>query len=442
MRNEVVSVKGSALVFALLVMILMSAVFLVTLSVYKKVERDYITELKKIMVFNVTRSTLETVYEYLKSKPDKLRAYLGEFQAELKEFPGTVKLVLSEIGEDNYKLTCTSVLDEFTDTQTIVFRKKSNLFSYAVVALGKLNLSNVAEIYGNVLYRGESKLSVPNNFVLNGNLIVEKAELELSNNAVITGNVEVQNSNLTMSNKSRIGSPDKPSIVKVKENVVLRNNSELYGDVYAGGNVESSGTISGQTFENRDDIAFSNPPNFPPPEIPNDLPSPSGELVLWHREQTLTSGTYSYSAVKVQEKSKLIVDTSNSDVILRVGELNVDIDGIIEVKGSNNLIIYVDQKVTFSNNAEFKTPDGGKVFIVSDKNVDISFSNNSSIENLYIYAPGAKVTFSNNASFKGPVVAGDVSLSNNAEFVEPQSVPVEVSGESSADFEIVEWGKD
>lgn len=128
MRNEVVSVKGSALVFALLVMILMSAVFLVTLSVYKKVERDYITELKKIMVFNVTRSTLETVYEYLKSKPDKLRAYLGEFQAELKEFPGTVKLVLSEIGEDNYKLTCTSVLDEFTDTQTIVFRKKAIFF--------------------------------------------------------------------------------------------------------------------------------------------------------------------------------------------------------------------------------------------------------------------------------------------------------------------------
>lgn len=109
-------------------MILMSAVFLVTLSVYKKVERDYITELKKIMVFNVTRSTLETVYEYLKSKPDKLRAYLGEFQAELKEFPGTVKLVLSEIGEDNYKLTCTSVLDEFTDTQTIVFRKKAIFF--------------------------------------------------------------------------------------------------------------------------------------------------------------------------------------------------------------------------------------------------------------------------------------------------------------------------
>lgn len=314
-----------------------------------------------------------------------------------------------------------------------------------MVALGKLNLSNVAEIYGNVLYRGESKLSVPNNFVLNGNLIVEKAELELSNNAVITGNVEVQNSKLTMSNNSRIGSPDKPSIVKVKENVVLHgNNSKLYGDVYAGGNVESSGTISGQTFENRDDIAFSNLPNFPPPEIPNDLPSPSGKLDLQHGEQTLTSGTYSYSAVKVQEKSKLIVDTSNGDVILRVGDggLIVDINGIIEVKGSNNLIIYVDQKVTFSNNAELKTPDGGKVFIVSDKNVDISFSNNSSIENLYIYAPGAKVTLSNNAGFKGSVVAGNVSLSNNVEFVEPQSVPVEVSGESSADFEIIEWGKD
>ncbi|WP_231556577.1 MULTISPECIES: hypothetical protein [unclassified Thermotoga] len=361
----------------------------------------------------------------------------------MKEFPGTVKLVLSEIGGNNYKLTCTSVLDEFTDTQAIVFRRRSVLFSYAVVALGNLHLSNVAEIHGNVLYKGEEKLSVPNNFVLKGNLIVEKAELELSNNAVITGNVEVQNSNLTMSNNSRIGSPDKPSIVKVKGKVVLNNNSELYGDVYAGGNVENSGTISGQIFANQDDLTFSNPPDFPPPEIPDNLPSPSGELVLWHREQTLTSGTYSYSAVKVQEKGKLIVDTSNGDVILRVGELNVDNNGTIEVKGSNNLIIYVDQKVTFSNNAELKTSDGGKVFIVSDKdNVEISFSNNSVMENLYIYAPGANVTFSNNASFKGSVVAYDVSLSNNVEFVEPQSVPVEVSGESSVDFEIIEWGKD
>jgi hypothetical protein len=437
-----VSMKGSALVITLMTMILMTSILLVTLSVYEKVERDYITELKKIMVFNVTRSTLETVYEYLKANPDKLQSYLGEFQAELKEFPGTVKLVLSKEG-DEYKLTCTSVLDGFTDTQAIVFRKRSALFSYAVVALGNLYLSNNAKIHGNVLYRGENKLSVPNNFVLEGNLIVEKAELELSNNATITGNVEVQNSNLTMSNNSCIGSPDKPSIVKVKGNVALNNNPILYGDVYAGGNVENSGTISGQIFANQDDITFSNPPDFPPPEIPDDLPPPSGELVLEDREQTLTSGTHGYSAVKVQKGGKLTVNTSNGDVILRVGELYVDNNGIIEVRGKGNFVIYVDQKVTFSNNAELKTPDGGKVFIVSDKdNVEISFSNNSVMENLYIYAPRAKVTFSNNARFTGSVVARDVSLSNNVEFVEPQSVPIEVSEGSSTDFEIIKWGKD
>lgn len=428
--------KGSALVITLMTMILMTSILLVTLSVYEKVERDYITELKKIMVFNVTRSTLETVYEYLKANPDKLQSYLGEFQAELKEFPGTVKLVLSKEG-DEYKLTCTSVLDGFTDTQAIVFRKRSALFSYAVVALEKLNLSNNAKIHGNVLYRGEEKLSVPNNFVLKGNLIVEKAELELSNNAVITGNVEVQNSKLTMSNNSCIGSPDKPSIVKVKENVVLHNNSELYGDVYAGGNVENSGTISGQIFANQDDITFSNPPDFPPPEIPDDLPPPSGKL----EDRTLTSGTHGYSAVNVQG-GKLTVNTSNGDVILRVGGLYVDNNGIIEVRGKGNFVIYVDQEVTFSNNAELKTPDGGKVFIVSDKNVDISFSNNSSIENLYIYAPRAKVNFSNNARFTGSVVARDVTLPNNVVFVEPQSVPIEVSEGSSTDFEIIKWGKD
>ncbi|MBZ4661611.1 MAG: hypothetical protein JG779_765 [Thermotoga sp.] len=356
-----VSMKGSALVITLMTMILMTSILLVTLSVYEKVERDYITELKKIMVFNVTRSTLETVYEYLKANPDKLQSYLGEFQAELKEFPGTVKLVLSKEG-DEYKLTCTSVLDGFTDTQAIVFRKRSALFSYAVVALGNLYLSNNAKIHGNVLYRGENKLSVPNNFVLEGNLIVEKAELELSNNATITGNVEVQNSNLTMSNNSCIGSPDKPSIVKVKGNV----DPILYGDVYAGGNVENSGTISGQIFANQDDITFSNPPDFPPPEIPDDLPPPSGELVLEDREQTLTSGTHGYSAVKVQKGGKLTVNTSNGDVILRVGELYVDNNGIIEVRGKGNFVIYV----------------------------------------------------------------------------EPQSVPIEVSEGSSTDFEIIKWGKD
>lgn len=413
--------KGSALVITLMTMILMTSILLVTLSVYEKVERDYITELKKIMVFNVTRSTLETVYEYLKANPDKLQSYLGEFQAELKEFPGTVKLVLSKEG-DEYKLTCTSVLDGFTDTQAIVFRKRSALFSYAVVALGNLTLSNNAKIHGNVL--------------------VEKAELELSKNATITGNVEVQNSKLTMSNNSCIGSPDKPSIEKVKENVVLHNNSELYGDVYAGGNVENSGTISGQIFANQDDITFSNPPDFPqdfpPPEIPDDLPPPSGKL----EDRTLTSGTHGYSAVNVQKGGKLTVNTSNGDVILRVGGLYVDNNGIIEVRGKGNFVIYVDQEVTFSNNAELKTPDGGKVFIVSDKNVDISFSNNSSIENLYIYAPRAKVNFSNNARFTGSVVARDVTLPNNVVFVEPQSVPIEVSEGSSTDFEIIKWGKD
>lgn len=97
MQSEMVSMKGSALVITLMTMILMTSILLVTLSVYEKVERDYITELKKIMVFNVTRSTLETVYEYLKANPDKLQSYLGEFQAELKEFPGTVKLVLSKV---------------------------------------------------------------------------------------------------------------------------------------------------------------------------------------------------------------------------------------------------------------------------------------------------------------------------------------------------------
>ena len=63
MQSEMVSMKGSALVITLMTMILMTSILLVTLSVYEKVERDYITELKKIMVFNVTRSTLETVYE-------------------------------------------------------------------------------------------------------------------------------------------------------------------------------------------------------------------------------------------------------------------------------------------------------------------------------------------------------------------------------------------
>jgi len=437
---------GFSLFLSLLILILAFSLVLVAIELYRLSVANYSQQAKLLLASDLAKSGARTLFEWLRENPSKLSELFqeGTRKSFLARLDGSSQELFYETFKSGseYVIKCTAKVGNYERSRSIVFKRVNRGFKYAVVSLGQLSVSNSVKLVGDLLYRGQNKLSIPNDLEIRGNVYATKSDVELSNRATVNGNVYVKEGNLNLSNNSQVRGS-----VYVKKDVSLSNKATVTGDAFSGGRIrtDNNSSIEGQKFQNLQNIADHFPDlqeDYPVPEDPGiDFSKHPEKNLDQRKEEEIHDTKLMFRAIKLSNKAKLILNTRGRDVWVYVRELSVSNNATFEIVGGGTVWFYAE-KIDFNNNSDFLIKDNTRVVFYTHKNADYNFSNNTDLDRMFIYAPNAKVTVSNQAkNLKGAIVAKDVTFSNNTSLVyeEPDFSLGEIVSSLGTDLQLVRW---
>jgi len=305
-------------------------------------------------------------------------------------------------------------------------------FDYALCSFGGLTVSNNSVITGDmyaggaVVFGNNAKVKADPSKDIKGNAF-GKGNLQFDNNGVVEGSVYSQ-----------------------QGDVKLNNNSQVYGDAYAGGDVVLSN--NGKLWQSayaRDDISVGTngiiygdatyvdtitvggggqvkgqkikDPDLVLPDFPVVTPPTLTEINLWmaHYEAEAEEGGIHDGAYTIQNNQTLTLGPIHIK-----GNLVITNNCTITLGG----IVYVDGTITISNNCKIQ----GQGTLVAEGSItaqnsamldmdgipvvmtlgSIEMKNNSTTQAV-LFAPLGTVNLKNNASVFGAVVANGITSNNN-----------------------------
>ncbi|MBC7117317.1 MAG: hypothetical protein H5T93_09860 [Pseudothermotoga sp.] len=210
----------------------------------------------------------------------------------------------------------------------------------------------------------------------------------------------------------------------IKGDVVVSNgvlkahrNAEIHGNVFLKNGSVDGVRVTG-SIRNIPDVRFPLPPD----------PQFNNERNLSGKEITIHESGYKYNLNFQQGKNTLILDTTDASPLwFAVGNLNLDNNTDIEVRGNGTVMIYVEGDITAGNNVQIIIEQNARVLIYSDREGRFEFRNNFSVVKgvksevpgeLYIYAPRKRIEFGNTANpnrpdMIGSIVAKSITVKNN-----------------------------
>lgn len=363
--------------------------------------------------------------------------------------PGTVVNLIAVADEGNHFDSWTgdvgTIADVQSETTTITMNDDYAIsanfhsgppyypgFEYALCSFGGLSVYNNSVITGDmyaggaVVFGNNAKVKADPSKDIKGNAF-GKSSLQFDNNGLVEGNAF-----------SKLG------------DVKLNNNSQVYGDAYAGGDVilSNNGKLWQDAFA-MDDISVGTngiiygdatyvdtitvggggqvkgqkikDPNLTLPEFPEVTPPTQAELDQWmaHYEAEAEEGGIHDGAYTIQNNQTLTLGPIHIK-----GNLVVTNNCTITLGG----IVYVDGTISISNNCKVQgegtlvaegsiTAQNSAMLDLNGMPVVMSLGNiqmkNNSTTQAVLFAPLGTVDLKNNASVFGAVVANGITSNNN-----------------------------
>lgn len=377
--------KGSVLVVTLVVVVFLFMSLTLIISIYNQIINNYSSQQKRLLVSNVARSGAYVLADYYVKNPDKVPAQiLSDLNATLPEFSGQIKYTIIPATRD-LTIKYTASLESFEDTYSLRLVKSGSLYlGAALISKNTLEIENNGKIDGDVE-------------VLNGDLI-------LNNNVQIVGNVYVKGKIVS----AKGGGGSRP---------IIRKNA------YAGGSIDEDVNVYGTKYPNQNPVPFPSQAmnqSFPLPNPPPEKNQPVKSIP----SDSVVRQSGNYGDITIQNKNKIVFDTSNGDLSIYAKNIYFDNQGTIEVTGSGKVKIYFENNVgplgNANNQVTIDIKNGSQILLYSAGSGTMSFKNGLEVkveENtngaLFIYAPKVTLNVQNNFVLKGALITDNLTGGNN-----------------------------
>ena len=197
------------------------------------------------------------------------------------------------------------------------------------------------------------------------------------------------------------------------EDAIFANNDlnisgmrKVYGDLSSNGNIIVGGTTRGvgdmeHPDQNRD---------YPEPQFPDDVPVNGIELNAGQNDETINENKR-FTSIKNKNQSTITFDTN-------VGDLNIIVEGIIEIKGDYDIIGSNRVYIFLDGTGEMKTKNDSdynpnQLFILLSQNSDLTIKTGQRVFGGFIYGPNADITLWSNAEVEGAIIANNFYANGN-----------------------------
>lgn len=204
--------------------------------------------------------------------------------------------------------------------------------------------------------------------------------------------------------------------VYVKNNMNLKNNTDIYGDVI----VASGGSITGNTGNIHGSVTTGDLEVYPTPTPP--VPAGIDDLNITSN-LTLPSPSYpipcTYRNINISSSTTLTVNLPGDTYI--VADSITANNSSIQVNGTGILTVYT-RVFTFKGNV-LAGPNAKVIFKIygSSPSVSVDLSTGSSIFQGMIYGPGVDMSISANTQLNGFIVANNINMSSGGSVTQDTS---------------------
>ncbi|MBO8161922.1 MAG: hypothetical protein H0Z24_09870 [Thermosipho sp. (in: Bacteria)] len=198
---------------------------------------------------------------------------------------------------------------------------------------------------------------------------------------------------------------------------------ELYDKVVQLLSNKSTGEIYKAPLEDIVFPAVTLPPDEQFSEM-GDLTIPQGtSYTIYSEDSTIT--LLSFDTITIGKNAELIIDTSKSDVLIKVATMVLGDPGVkdneqpeIIATGGNKAMIYFENSNSIDptkNNLVVNAEGETDFLLFSEEEITLEIKNNGNLENVYFFAPNGHIIAKNNLTLKGSLILKTLTVKNGTE---------------------------